>query len=169
MKTSKVSVGLVRASVAYEPSTGEFIWKSNRCSKYIGQPAGWWGANGYRSLTIGGKKLLAHRVAWVLMIGKWPVEVIDHADGDPRNNTWSNLRAASQAENVCNKIVQSNCKSGVQGVVWREDRQKWAAYINKKGAYRHLGYFDRLEDASDVRHRAALEVHGTFALNARCV
>jgi hypothetical protein len=157
----------LRKRVSYDPSDGQFTWLSHRCSNFIGSPAGWWGKNGYRIIQIGELKLLAHRVAWTMQTGAWPKIQIDHIDGDPKNNRFINLRPATQAQNLRNKCIQSNCKSGVQGVVWREEREKWMAYINVNGRFRHLGYFDDLGEATEARRNGALKYHGVFAYVAR--
>ena len=161
------SLPFLLSRIQYNPNTGEFIWLTNRSSKFVGKPAGWWLKSGYRVIQFGDDKYLAHRIAWTLMTGGWPTENIDHRDGNPRHNVFGNLRAATQAENVRNKTIQRNCKSGVQGVVWRDKKQKWMAYINRNGRFFGLGYFDTLDEAADARRVGALRIHGEFAYVAR--
>lgn len=164
-RKSKLTYADVASRVRYVASTGEFFWVSARCKKFIGQPAGHWMQTGYRCIEIDGEKLLAHRVAWLLQTGQWPTYTIDHRDGDSRNNRWDNLREATQRENSFNRSIQSNCKSGVQGV--RKKRNKWHAYVSVAGRQINLGVFASLEEAAEARREGALRHHGEFASVAR--
>jgi hypothetical protein len=63
--------------------------------------------NGYGKSTISynGVRyiLFQHRVVFALTQGRWPHLVIDHIDGNPRNNDPANLRDVSQAVNLLNR------------------------------------------------------------------
>lgn len=52
----------------------------------------------------------------------------------------------------------ANNKCGIRGVHFNERRQKWIAQIICQGKYRHLGYFDTLEEAAKSRARAEEEL-----------
>lgn len=41
--------------------------------------------------------------------------------------------------------------SGVKGVSWNTEKQKWRATIGFKKRQKHIGYFDTLEDAAKAR------------------
>lgn len=59
----------------------------------------------------------AHRVIWEIVNGPIPKGmVIDHSDGDPFNNTLSNLRVVTQAVNTRNKKLYVTNTSGTAGV-----------------------------------------------------
>ena len=77
---------------------------------------------------INGKSYLAHRVIWKLMTGKNPIE-IDHINGNPIDNRWSNLRNVSSRENALNMARFCTNKSGISGVVFSNERKKWQSYI----------------------------------------
>lgn len=87
----------------------------------------------------------------------------DHIDRNPLNNLRSNLRRATQAENVKNKSKQRNNVSGVTGVGWVKKLNKWRARItfNEKEIY--LGVFDNKNDAIRERLKAEKEYFGEFA------
>jgi hypothetical protein len=90
----------------YSPDTGEFCWKSG---VNVGRKAGY--ANRYTHRTerrywcinVLGKKFKGHRVAWLLMTGHWPKNLIDHIDGDGLNNRFENLRDVDQFVNMRNE------------------------------------------------------------------
>lgn len=52
-----------------------------------------------------GKELMTHRLIYWLHTNEWP-PVVDHIDGNPRNNLFSNLRGGTQQQNLANKRIQ---------------------------------------------------------------
>jgi hypothetical protein len=88
-----------------------------------------------------------------------PGFVIDHIDGDTRNNKKSNLRIITQDENCQNRKKQSKSATsryiGVYQIKNRRGiRSKWAAnvFINKKRKW--LGTFDSEGEALGARNEA---------------
>jgi hypothetical protein len=80
---------------------------------------------------------------------------IDHIDGNPLNNSRSNLRVCTQTDN--NKNVD-----GV-GVSWNSRINKWTARIthNYKGI--HIGSFDTFEEASKAFKANSNKLRGEFS------
>lgn len=64
-------------------------------------------------------RMLAHRAAFVLHAGRNPVGQVDHMDGDPTNNAWSNLREASHATNMRNSARRGTVERQAAGRVAR--------------------------------------------------
>jgi len=71
------------------------------------------------------KKLLLHK----LITNTDKNQVIDHIDGNQRNNLKSNLRNATNQENSCNLKLSKNNTSGITGVWYDKSRDKWVAEI----------------------------------------
>lgn len=123
-------------------------------AQFAGKPAldssgcGW-----RRTGTLLGMRFAAHRVVWAMVHNYWP-DCIDHIDGNPGNNKIANLRDVSHAENMRNRSLQTNNKSGVTGVAWNKMGRKWEAYIKINGTRRSLGRFKRFEDAVTSRLKA---------------
>lgn len=139
--------------VSYDPATGEFRWlETTNGEVKVGPLAGKTTKNGYRQIGIGGRAFYGHRLAWLYMTGKWPVAMVDHKDGNPANNAWSNLRAATAAQNNANRIATPG-KSGVTGVYWHEQRHKWVARASKDNKFLYLGLFDTVDAAKAARKR----------------
>lgn len=89
---------------------------------------------------------------------------VDHVNGDPLDNRRSNLREATNAQNMRNRSgLDAHNTSGYRGVHWRTDVQKWRAWIRVDGRGRHLGLFTSAVDAARAFDEAALEVFGDFA------
>lgn len=83
---------------------------------------------------------------------------IDHINGDRLDNRKSNLRICNQQQNNMNHKVRRDNSSGVTGVYWYEDRNKWMVQIKYKGKTKNLGYFDKFEDAVKVRKQSETEI-----------
>lgn len=80
--------------------------------------------------------------------------VVDHADTDSLNNQRSNLRYITNAENSLNTRIGVNNKSGCTGVSLEKLRNKYVAVIYINGKSKHLGRFDKFEDAKKARKDA---------------
>lgn len=87
---------------------------------------------------------------------------VDHLDGDPTNNTQSNLRICSHAENSKNRKVQKNNALGITGVTYISKTNKYRARIKVKGKYIYLGYFNSIEEAEKERTDAEIKYFGEF-------
>ena len=95
MNESEAALDLLRlkALLNYDPFTGIFKWKVrvNGGRRKVGDPAGYFGhKRGYVVITVGGKRFLAHRLAWFYHYSKWPSDIIDHRDGDTSHNWITN-------------------------------------------------------------------------------
>lgn len=88
----------------------------------------------------------------------------DHIHGkDSRNdNRKSNLRIVTHSQNMMNRKLNNNT-SGVTGVSWDKNINKWVAYINKDKQRRYLGCFSVFEDAVKARKKAEEKYHGEYS------
>lgn len=152
----------------YDPGSGELFWRVNRgrngngCSgAKAGDRAGGIANHGYIQINTRVGRVLAHRLAWLLVFRAMPVGEIDHINGDRTDNRICNLRAATRAENSRNQSMHSDNKSGFKGV--RRCSRKFRAEIMHKGKKLHLGYFVTAQEAHEAYCKAAREYHGDFA------
>ena len=81
------------------------------------------------------------------MTGEEAPDQIDHINGDCSNNGWSNLRDGSGFTNALNQRMHSNNVSGVSGVWWDNNAQKWHVRPWYKGQGHYLGLFENLDEA----------------------
>jgi hypothetical protein len=142
------SQDVLRGLLDYDPLTGSLWWRAT------GEPA-FQLCNGdrYWSGQLLGVKCRAHRVIWKWMTGGDP-DVVDHINGDGRDNRWENLRAVDQLTNGKNHKLHAHNKSGIMGVRFHKRQQRWVAYI-KVAQHQHcLGSFREIGDAISARHAA---------------
>jgi hypothetical protein len=96
------------------------------------------------------------------MTGEWCSVMIDHRDGNPSNNRWSNLRRATVSQNNANRRLHRNNKCGFKGVV-QNHIGRWVASIYKNGQRHHLGCFATAQEAHAAYVAAARKLFGEFA------
>lgn len=83
--------------------------------------------------------------------------VVDHINQNTLDNRRSNLRIATIAENAQNQRLNRNSTSGIRGVYYRRDRDKWQASIQLKGKKKFIGIYGTPEDAERAVIKARRE------------
>ena len=78
--------------------------------------------------------------------------VVDHINGNKKDNRLENLQLISSRENVSKELKGGTSK--YIGVGWHKRVGKWCSKIWIKGKRKHLGYFDNEEDARDAYQNA---------------
>jgi hypothetical protein len=106
--------------------------------------------NGYLRSTIDGKQEYNHRIVWAHYYREQPPEFIDHIDGDRGNNSISNLRACTLAENQMNRKVSINNTTGYTGVTYIANRGKYKATIYKDNKPIYVGLFETAMKAHEA-------------------
>ncbi len=89
---------------------------------------------------------------------------VDHIYHINHDNRKSELRIVTKSQNQMNKVLLSNNTSGVKGVYWNKEKEKWHAQITVNNKRINLGYFNILQDAADVRKQAEIEYFGEYNL-----
>jgi hypothetical protein len=96
-----------------------------------------------------------------------PGQRVDHWNGNSLDCRRANLRPCTSSQNQANSRLRSDNRSGVPGVWWDKDKNKWEAYIKIAGRLKRLGYFANKEDAIAARLAAERLYFGEFAFSAR--
>lgn len=145
----------LRDLVRYEPD-GTLHWRNPVGTKMkrgpLGAPAG---RGGRLQTPIDGTAHYVHRLVWLYHYGKWPTAQLDHIDRDKRNNRIGNLREATNAENLQNRLP---AKGGVS-FDKRKGSRPWRARIMVNGRSISLGYYDTRDEAEAEYNRAKLAYH----------
>lgn len=152
----------------YNQKTGEIVWKprddqpmmipdrrnafnAKRFNAiYAGKPAGSIRKDFYTQIMIDGDHYKAHRIAWKMVHGEEPID-IDHINGDKSDNRIENLRSVSHGENMRNKPLYANNKSGFPGVEFHVRDGVWVAKIGADNRQIHLGSFPTINEAIACR------------------
>ena len=146
-KSKKLTQRYLRKRLNYNPDTGVFIWKSSSKmtkywnTRYANKTAGCLTPNGYIIICIDRNDYLAHRLAFLWVKNLWPKYQIDHIDGNPSNNKWSNLRQATSSQNQFNCKLYENNKTGFKGVHLDTRSKTYHAQISAYGKRIRIGGF----------------------------
>lgn len=97
------------------------------------------------------KMFKVHHLIYFMVTGIEPLQIVDHLNGIPSDNRFSNLRLATDSINQRNRGMHRNNTSGITGVSWYELTGKWVARANESnGKTRFLGYYLDKGDAARV-------------------
>lgn len=163
---------MLRRLLEYDPQTGRLTWKVRDETHFVSSPkrtakhkaANWnslyagrealtnINANGYRRGSILGKPVLAHRAILAIVTGEWP-RIVDHQNGDRLDNRLANLRGVTPGDSQKNLSVRCDSRTGVMGVEMTPSG-RYRASIKSNGKKLHLGCFEDLRSAEDVRRSA---------------
>ena len=160
--------------MTYNPKTGLFAWKARdpelgaAIKKWNGRWAGKPAltaddGTGYLRGSILERNIRAHRAAFAIFYGRWPVGEIDHIDRNPTNNRIENLRECSREQNVRNRASASGSTSRFSGVSFNRKSGRWTATIRCNGKTTVIGHFASEQQAIAARLSAAPEYFGEFA------
>ena len=92
-------------------------------------------------------------------------EIVDHINRIKHDNRKNNLRKCTQSENTRNKSIRKNNKTGITGVGFNKQLNKWTAEISVNYNRMYLGIFSTKEEAAEARLKAELELFGEYSPN----
>lgn len=146
----------------YDPETGVFTWEIQLSPRgVVGGVAGS-PTDGYIIITINRVRYPANRLAWFYHYGVWPTNLIDHKDTDKLNNRIINLREVSNIQNLQNRGLNKNNRSGYKGASWNNKSRKWLSSCCIAGKRYFLGLFETAKEAGDAYKQFAKIHHGEF-------
>ena len=142
---------------------GQLYWKETKGRRFANTLAGT-KSHHYWQICIDYIIYRTHRLVWIYHYGYSP-NMIDHINGNSFDNRIENLRECNQAQNQYNRKINKNNLSGVKGVVWCKQKNKWRTRLVVDGKEYHIGFFDDLHNAEKVINLKRIELHKMFAKN----
>ena len=110
----------------------------------------WENVKGYLVGRRNGERIKLHRY-----ITNCPDDmVVDHINGNKKDNRKANLRVCTAQENAMNRGMMTNNTSGCTGVIWLKNDKRWCARITYKGKCYELGHFKDKSKAIEARKEA---------------
>jgi hypothetical protein len=155
---------LAQDALSYDADSGVFRWKVSRCNSVpAGSVAGAIGPDGYVRIKIGLRSWAAHRLVWMYVYGRWPVNHIDHINGVCSDNRLCNLRDVTRSENNSNqKSAHAGSKTGFLGVFVNGRKFGAKIQVNKKTI--PLGNFATPQEAHAAYLAAKRTLHSTCTI-----
>ena len=144
----------LKSELSYNCDTGELTWlkpKQGRKRDKVGSAR----PDGYKTVCVNGKQILAHQIAW--MIGNKTdskPDIIDHINRDKSDNRLCNLRDGSNGINEMNANVHSRSPFGISGVRKASKEGHYQAYIAKRGDFKSFYHGDDFFEACCARKSA---------------
>lgn len=112
-----------------------------------------------------GRRVVRHEVLHRILMRCPDDRMVDHINGNTLDNRRVNLRICDHAENMKNRRIHSNNRSGVKGV-YRDATEKnirWRAQIRVEGKKICIGSFASPEEAEAAYLEASKRYHGEFS------
>lgn len=153
----KRTIDELRQAFTYDPSTGAV-----RRRRMPDRDPTQINSRGYATVDLGAARYRVHRLAFVLMEGRWPADQVDHINRDKLDNRWGNLREATNSMNNVNRGLQANNRSGFRGVSYHKRDKVFRARVKINGVERQVGQFDNALDAAMARDKVMREHFGDF-------
>ncbi|WP_366938191.1 HNH endonuclease signature motif containing protein [uncultured Brevundimonas sp.] len=155
----------LREVLRYEPETGDFTWLQPTSRRdRVGGSAGTTNEDGYRRITVDGRRYRAHRLAFMYVHGRWPDDMLDHINGCRADNRLANLREATNAQNQACSRASRSPSSGYRGVDLLPGRERpYRARVRVGGKTRYLGYFATGAEAHAAYLLASGAAFGAFS------
>ena len=146
----------------YDSENGVWTWlrpTSNRVKR--GDIAGKRLNNGYTYIGVQGKLIAAHRLAFLWFEGRFPEDFVDHINRERSDNRWSNLRKATQSENLRNGKIKITNTTGARNVSKKDGGYRVRLQVGGRELY--VGIYPDLELAQLVADEARDLYYGQFA------
>lgn len=137
--------------ITYDPTTGNITLASGKVAST--------NSNGYITVWFQGKQQYAHRVAWYLTYGTWPIGLLDHINQNKKDNRIINLRLSDEIGNGRNRISTTGSCKGVQ---WRACRNKYYVRLQVDGKMLTFGQYEDYLDACAVAIKERRRLHGEY-------
>jgi hypothetical protein len=121
----------------------------------------YWNINkdGYIYTRDNGYIIFMHR----LVMNAQNNEQIDHVKHELYDNRKNELRIVTQSQNNMNYEIRKDNTSGYRGIYWNKKFSKWHVQISKNKNRYHLGYYDDIIQAIQIRDQFEEKLFGEYS------
>lgn len=155
--TQALDQKFLRKQLQYDPVTGVFTRLTGfRRGRVAGGKSP---SNGHWTISVGNKRYLASRLAWLWMTGRFPANEIDHINRNPLDNRFCNLREATNRQNQLNRTRRP--RTGSRNIY--PHARHFRVVLFKEGKPLLFGTYKTLAEAETVRDKAVALHYGEFA------
>jgi len=166
---NKIAPERVRELFDYNSKDGCLIRKiATSNSSKVGSTVGSLSGNGRLYTSVDSVLFPAHILIFLWHHGYISELFIDHIDRNPLNNKIENLREVSYQCNARNAKPLKNNTSGVKGVTFRKNENKWVAQIGINGKMKMIGSFINFVDAVKARYNKEVELNWNGCNSTSC-
>ena len=160
MKAGNCDLSLILENVTYNPDTGKFFWARTARGRSFPGEVGNRDMEGYLRANICGKSYKMHRLAFLFMTGSLPPSglVVDHINGVPWDNKWSNLRLCTTSENAHNAKIACTNTTGVKGLSKCKGDYKNSPHYKARVSIEGIRYEKRLHFTPETEAEVILEL-----------
>ena len=145
----------------FEYSCGKLYWRVPKGRRKVGMYAGT-ASHHYHQICIDYTLYRTHRLVWAYHYGA-STSTIDHINGNSFDNRIENLRECNTSQNHQNSRLAKSNTSGIKGVAWCKQKQKWRGRITVDGVGMHIGFFSTVDESKNAMSAARKKLHGLFA------
>lgn len=165
---NEINLNAVRKWLAYDAESGNFYWKISPAGRVnAGKLAGTLLLNGcgnrYLSITVEGKRYLAHRLVAALFMNASKEDFVDHINGNGLDNRVENLRLVTKRQNSRNMKISVRSKTGIMGVSFCKKYNGYRVKIGRNDNLSKTFYFRDFFEA--CCKRKSLEREFGFDIN----
>lgn len=140
---------MIFTQIVYNTEFNDISWATKGKRRKLNKRTGVLTNKGYLRTKINKKSYPNHWLVWALhnnnILPKYPLEEIDHIDGNRINNNISNLRLVSKREN-CNNL-KCHREGKLPGCSFNKSINLWVSRISLNNKVKLLGYFKTKEEA----------------------
>lgn len=151
--------------IAYRQVAGGFVHIAlahRQPKSMLGRQVGHESGRGYLMMHLLGHSIPVHRLVWLWHHGELPASMLDHINGDRKDNRIENLRLVTAAQNVWNRVRK---KGGLGTGVSSNGHGGFVARLQPNGSRKklYLGTYKTPEEAAAAYAGAAIVLHGNYA------
>ena len=146
-KETEDTLQLQKSRLQYSPETGQLTWLNGKNKGKLQGSL----SKGYIRVSLKSREYYQHRLQWAIYYVCWPTGIVDHIDRNKQNNRIDNLRQVTEQQNRVNTGTRSTNTTGVIGVSYVSQSNKYRQDICVDYKLINLGFFNSIVEAAQAR------------------